>query len=75
MCFDVLWFVHLLIMIAVICALVAIAQIWLPSWPLDARLVATLRVLIGLIVFCVVVWLLYDLYICMSGGFYGPRVR
>jgi hypothetical protein len=77
MCFDVLWFVHLIILIAFVVALIAIAQIWLPTWTIDARLLATLRVLIGLLIFCAVVWILYSLYVCMvgGGGYLLPRAR
>ena len=74
MCFSVLWFVQLIIEIAFILALIMIAQIWLPGligW--DPRIVATIRVIIGFIVFCIIVWLLYDLFVCVGFGFGGPR--
>ena len=74
MCFSVLWFVQLIIEIAFVVALIMIAQIWLPGligW--DPRIVATIRIIIGFIVFCIVVWLLYDLFVCAFSNFNIPR--
>jgi threonine/homoserine/homoserine lactone efflux protein len=77
MCFDMLWFVHLIILVAFIVALIAIARIWLPGWIADPRLAQTINIIIGLIVFCVVVWILYNLWICIGGGGFisGPYRR
>jgi uncharacterized BrkB/YihY/UPF0761 family membrane protein len=71
-CFSLLWFFQLLVEIACIMVLIMVAQIWLPGligW--DPRITATIRVLIGLFVFCIIVWFIYDVITCVGFGF--PR--
>ena len=76
-CFDISWFFSLLVQIAVVCAIIAIFNIWV--WPLlswlDPRIVMTLKVIVGLVVTIWIIWMVYDLIVCFGGFRLSPGRR
>jgi hypothetical protein len=78
MCFSVEWFVQLLIILVILCGAIAILRIWV--FPLlasaDARIPATLNIIIWVAVCIFVIYVVAYLLMCAVGGFVGmPRVR
>lgn len=70
MCFSLDWIGHVIIVLIVIAAVVAIAKIWLLPLlsGLDGRVVQTVNILIGVVVACIVIWLVVEVLSCALGG-------
>jgi hypothetical protein len=72
-CFSLEWLAHILIVLIVIGAVVAIFRIWvlpmLGTW--DGRIVQTVNILIGVIVACIVIWMVVEVLSCALGGGLG----
>jgi hypothetical protein len=70
MCFSVEWLAHILIVLIVIGAGIAIAKIWLlpmlAGW--DGRIVQTINILIFVVVACIVIWVVVEVLSCALGG-------
>ena len=81
MCFSIEWFLHLLIVLIVVCAVIAIMRIWV--FPMlgstDPRIVQTINIIIWVIVAIFLIYICFDLLECAFGGglgFTGPgRLR
>jgi predicted membrane channel-forming protein YqfA (hemolysin III family) len=67
------WLAHILIVLIVLGALIAICKIWL--FPLlgalDGRIVQTVNILIFVIVACIVIWMVVEVLSCALGGGLG----
>jgi hypothetical protein len=75
MCFSIDWFVHLLIVLIIICAVVAVLRIWVfPLLP-DARIAATLNIIIGVIIAIFVIYVCVELLECALIGWPSGRLR
>jgi hypothetical protein len=70
MCFSLEWLAHVVILLIVICAAVAIFKIWV--FPLlgglDPRLVQTINILVAVIIACIVIWLVIEVLECALGS-------
>lgn len=79
MCYSVEWLAHILIVLIVICAIVAIFKIWVMPMlgGIDPRIAATVNILIGVVVAIIVIWLVVEVISCaFSGGlFFGSPHR
>jgi hypothetical protein len=78
MCFSAAWFVNLIVWLIIICAVVAIFRLVLPTvlgWlGVAGTLVAqVLNIILIAFVLIVLVWFCYDLLTCAGGT--GLRVR
>jgi len=78
MCFSAAWFVNLLIWLIVICAVVAIFRLILPTvlgWlgVAGSLVIQVLNIILIAFVLIVLVYLAYDLLMCAGGT--GMRVR
>ena len=78
MCFSAAWFFNLLIWLIVICAVVAIFRLILPTvlgWlgVAGSLVMQVLNIILIAFVLIVLIWFLYDLLICAGGM--GVRVR
>lgn len=77
MCFSIGWLLHLLIVLIVVCAVVAILRIWV--FPLlssvDPRISATVNIVIWVAVAIMAVYVCFELLACMSGGALLPSGR
>jgi hypothetical protein len=78
MCFSAAWFVNLLIWLIVICAVVAIFRLILPTvlgWlgVAGSLVMQVLNIILIAFVLIVLVYLAYDLLMCAGGT--GMRVR
>ena len=69
-CFSLAWLAHMLIVLIVIGAVVAICRIWLlpmlAGW--DARIVQTVNILLFVIVACIIIWMVVEVLACALGG-------
>lgn len=78
-CFSIEWLLHLLIVLIVLCAVIAILRIWV--FPMlgstDPRIVQTINIIIWVVVAIFVIYVCFDLLSCaFSGGLgygYGGR--
>jgi hypothetical protein len=73
MCFSAIWLVQTLVWLVVICVIVAILHLLVPrilAWMgIDGSLIVqVIRIVIGAIVLIALIWFLYDLYVCGTGG-------
>ena len=78
MCFSLAWFVQMLIILVVLCGVIAILRIWVfpMMGSVDARIPATINIVIWVIVCVFVIYLLADLIMCaLGGGPWFPRTR
>jgi len=78
MCFSLAWFVQMLIILVVLCGVIAILRIWVfpMMGSVDARIPATINIVIWVIVCVFVIYLLADLIMCaLGGGPWFPRIR
>lgn len=70
MCFSLDWLLHLLIVLIVLCAVIAILRIWV--FPLmasvDPRIPATINVIIWVVVSIFVIYLCIELLSCAWGS-------
>ena len=80
MCFSLAWFFSLLVWLVVVCAVVAILHILVP-WllgtlgvvdPSGGRVFAIIRIIIGAVILVWLIWVIYDLIMCLGPGF--PRL-
>lgn len=70
MCFSLALLVQFIVILIVIGAIFAIARVLLPSLigelgPWGAKVYAVLRIIVGCIILVWVVYLVYDLFVCM----------
>lgn len=78
MCFSLAWFVQMLIILVVLCGVIAILRIWVfpMMGSVDARIPATINIVVWVIVCIFVIYLLADLIMCaLGGGAWFPRIR
>lgn len=72
-CFSVPWLAQLLIWLVVVCGFVAILMLLLPivlGWLGWAGNIAmqVIRIIVGVLVICAIIWFVADLYMCFVGG-------
>lgn len=77
MCFSVGWLLHLLVVLIVVCAVVAILRIWV--FPLlssvDGRITQTVSVVVWVFAAVFAVYVCFELLACLLGGGLGTAFR
>jgi uncharacterized membrane-anchored protein len=70
MCFSLPWLAHILIVLIVIGACVAIFRIWIFPMlgAIDGRIAQTINILIAVVVACIVIWMVVAVLSCALGG-------
>lgn len=73
MCFGLDWLLHVIVILIVLCAIVAILRIWV--FPMmagvDSRIPATINIVIWVVVAVFVAFLCFQLLECAMGGGFG----
>ena len=75
-CFSFDLVIRVIIFIAFVVLCIAIFNLWMGDWltgmtPYGAKLVLTLKWIFGFIIFCCIIWFLFDMFQCFMGGSAG----